>query len=209
MTQRKVTALRVQKRNKERVNVFLDGEYAFAVSLKSAAKLKRGQTLSAGEIVQLEGEGDADLAYHRALRYLGYRPRSEFEITHYLRGKDHDDATIAQVLEKLRARSYVDDRAFAEFWVDNRMRFRPRGERALRAELRQKGVGNRIIDAVLQTQDESEAALQALEQRAERWRTLEQDEFTKKALGYLSRRGFPYAVCRETTETVWSRLHGD
>jgi hypothetical protein len=65
-----ITALKLQKKNKERVNVYLDGRYAFSLAAIEAAKLKRGQLLSDQEIEGLLGRDSFQKAYGRALRFL-------------------------------------------------------------------------------------------------------------------------------------------
>lgn len=204
-----ITGLVIQQNNKERVNVFLDGEYAFAVSLDMALGLKKGQQLSAEQVAELKQEGDVDLAYQRAVRYLGYRPRSGSEMVSYLTGKGYPEEVLAQVMARLRERGYVDDDAFARFWVDNRTRFRPRSRRALRYELRQKGVDNPTIDEALEEQDEDAAAWAAAESKIARWSNLPREEFDKKLIGFLARRGFSYGICRSVAERAWQQLHGE
>jgi regulatory protein len=204
-----ITMLQMQKRNKERVNVFLDGEYAFAVSLDTATTLKKGQRLSAAEIDALKQDGEVDLAYQRALRYLGMRPRSSAEIVTYLKRKEYDEAIVEVVVRRLHERNYLDDDAFARFWVENRNRFRPRGAQALRYELRQKGVERETIDATLEEQDEDGAAWAAAEEKISRLANLEKMEFEQKLMGFLARRGFRFDVCRRTAAQAWQQLQDE
>ena len=72
----KITALRIQKKNRRRVSIFLDGRYAFGVQASVAARLSVGQTLSAEEIEQLQERDEIEVTHERALNYLSYRPRS-------------------------------------------------------------------------------------------------------------------------------------
>jgi regulatory protein len=202
-----ISALQVQKHNQERVSVFLDGEYAFSVGLMTAAQLRKGQELSPAEVSMLQEEGVEDLAYQRALGYLAARPRSVAEVDSYLQGKEYPEAIIQAVLERLQARQYLDDAAFARFWIDNRNRFRPRGTPALRQELRHKGLERETIDAALEEQEDEPAAWSAAETRMGRWADLEKAEFEKKMMGHLARRGFGYAVCRATCQRAWAALH--
>jgi regulatory protein len=202
-----ITALQMQKNNQERVSVFLDDEYAFSVGLMTATQLHKGQQLSPAQIEALQEVGAEDLAYQRALGYLAARPRSVAEVDSYLQGKGYLEATIQAVLERLHAHQYLDDDAFARFWIDNRNRFRPRGTPALRQELRQKGLERETIDAALDEQEDEPAAWTAAEARMGRWADLEKAEFDKKLISYLARRGFSYAVCRATCQRAWAQLH--
>jgi SOS response regulatory protein OraA/RecX len=49
----------------------------------------------------------------------------------------------------------LDDEAFARSWVESRDRARPRGERAIRDELRLKGIDRAVIDTVLEERREA------------------------------------------------------
>jgi regulatory protein len=195
-----ITELRFQQRNKERVNIYLDGEYAFGLDAVEAARLHKGQVLSEAEIAELKAQDERNRAFDRAVQFLSYRPRSRVEVERYLRGKSIDEVVRDDVIARLERAKYLDDEAFARFWLENRERFRPRGERALRYELRQKGVSDEIITQVLNDLDDEASAWRAVEGRLFRWAHLPDDEFRQKVVGYLSRRGFDYNTISLTLE---------
>jgi regulatory protein len=148
--------------------------------------------LSDAEIAVLRTQDEHNRAFNQALRFLSYRPRSRLEIERYLRDKSLPETVIDDVISRLERSQYLDDEAFARFWVENREQFRPRGERALRYELRQKGISDAIITDVLGNLDDEAAAWHAVEGRLRRWAGLPAEEFRRKVAGYLSRRGFGY-----------------
>jgi regulatory protein len=195
-----ITELKFQQRNKERVNIYLDGEYAFGLDAVEAARLHKGQVLSEAEIAELKAQDERNRAFDRAVQFLSYRPRSRIEVERYLRGKSIDEVVRDDVIARLERAKYLDDEAFARFWLENRERFRPRGERALRYELRQKGVSDEIIAHVLSDLDDEASAWRAVESRLSRWANLPGDEFRQKVVGYLSRRGFDYNTISLTLE---------
>jgi regulatory protein len=195
-----ITELKFQQRNKERVNIYLDGEYAFGLNAVEAARLHKGQVLSEAEIAELKDQDERNRAFDRAVKFLSYRPRSRVEVERYLRGKSIDKAVRDDVIGRLEQAKYLDDEAFARFWLENRERFRPRGARALRYELRQKGVGDEIISQVLSDLDDEASAWRAVEGRLSRWSSLPGEEFRQKVVGYLSRRGFDYSTITLTLE---------
>lgn len=201
-----ITQLKVQKRDKDRVSVFLDGEYAFSVSILAAANLRREQELSESEIAKLRREGDAHLAYQRAVRYLGYRPRSVAETERYLAGKGYASDVVTEVVQRLEKQGYLDDEAFAQFWVENRQQFRPRSRRALAHELRQKGVAPDVIDAAIEDVGDTDAAWAAVHSKLVRWAEQDEFEFRQSVMAYLSRRGFGYGVCREVADRAWDEV---
>jgi len=189
-----ITALKFQQSNKERVNVYLDGEYSFGITAIEGARLRTGQVLSDAEITALRVLDERHRAFDRSVRFLSYRPRSRAEVERYLRRKGIAEEVIADVIERLDRARYLDDETFARFWVENRDQFKPRSRHALRYELRQKGVGNHIIDPVLADIDEEVAAWRAVEGRLSRWAGLPRDALRRKVTGYLSRRGFSYEI---------------
>jgi regulatory protein len=201
-----ITALKLQKKNKERVNVHLDGRYAFSLAAIEAAKLRRGQLLSDQEIEDLLDRDSFQKAYARALRFLSYRPRSEAEVRRYLQGKKVSPAIEAEVVERLTAADLLDDQAFASYWVDNRERFNPRGRYALQYELRQKGLSEETIALALEDIDEEDSAYRALTGRVRRLPPLDRGSFRKKLGSFLRRRGFSYEAIRAALERTWREM---
>jgi len=202
-----ITALTIQQKNKDRVNVYLDGRFAFGLAAIEAARLRRGQTLSDDEIAALQNRDEAQKAHESALRYLDYRPRSVDEIRRHLKGKDVAPEVSDEVVERLTSVGLLDDRAFARYWLENRSDFSPRGERALRLELRQKGVPGDIIAEVLsEGHNEDEAAYRAAMAQVRKVRTTDPVEFRRKMEAHLARRGFSYDIAREAVARAWSEL---
>lgn len=187
-----ITLLKIQKQNKERVSLFLDDEYAFSLDIMAAARLRKGQQLSDAEIAELHGEDDRTRAYHAALHQLGVRPRSRAEIEQALTRKQFSEEAIAAALTRLEGEKLLDDTEFARYWSENRSTFRPRSARALRYELRQKGVASEDIDPALEQVDDDEAAVAALEPKLRTWQALPPEELRNKALSFLARRGFSF-----------------
>jgi regulatory protein len=206
---RTITALEIQKRNKERVNVYLDGEYAFSLALIEAAKLRKGQSLTDAEIDALCGEDDVTRAVDYAANFLSYRPRSVAEVRRNLEKKDLPEAIIEQAIDRLQQLGYVDDVAFARYWLENRDTFKPRGPAALRYELRQKGVAEDIIGAALESLDPFDAARRAGEAKARRLRGLTREAFRNKLGSFLQRRGFRYETTRDVIHQIIDELVAD
>ena len=165
-----------------------------------------GQELTDQEIEVLRRRDASERAYENALRYLSYRPRSEYEMQRYLQRRGADDGTTKEVIDRLRRARLVNDVEFARFWLENREAYRPRGRWALRAELRQKGVANEIIDLVLRDLDEETSAMKAAERRAQRLARLDEQTFRRRLLGFLRRRGFDYEISRRTANRLWHQV---
>lgn len=201
-----VTAIEVQKRNKERVNVYIDGEYTFSLSLIEAARLRKGQQLSDAEIAALRDEDTVQKAVDSAARFLGYRPRSLAEVRRNLTEKEMPPAVIEAALNRLTAMGYLDDEAFARYWVQSRGEFKPLSPRALRVELKQKGVPDAIISAALDELDADHLAYRAGLAQARKLRQPTRPEFRKKIGDLLRRRGFSYSTIHEVVERLLDEL---
>ena len=84
-----------------------------------------------------------------ALRFLEARHRSVAEVRRRLTSAGYREELIAGAIARLAELGMLNDEAFATQWVESRDRARPRGERALRSELAQRGVDRTTVDAVL------------------------------------------------------------
>ena len=165
--------------------------------------LRVGQMLSDEELQALERAEALENAHERALRFLEARPRSSAEVKQHLFKKKIAAEVIDQAITRLTDAGLLDDAAFAKYWVENREQFRPRAGRALRFELKRKGVADAAIGDALGEIDETESAYRAVEHRAQRWHALERREFFEKVAAFLVRRGFAYDIAKHTAKRLW------
>lgn len=200
-----ITDIQAQKRNRNRVNIFLDGQYAFSLDRMAAAWLTVGRRLNVEEVSRLQEKDEFQTALNRALHYLSYRARSNQEMQTYLRQKGFDTGLIDRVIARLIEERLIDDLDFAQAWLDNRERFRPRSQSLMRLELRQKGVAEPEIEQAMQTAalDDFALAMKAGKKLSRRYQLLDKPEYDRKLAAALQRRGFSYAVVRECLPLLW------
>jgi regulatory protein len=204
---KKITAIEVQKRAPNRVNVYLDGEFAFGLARIVAAWLRVGQELSEEKIAQLQAEETRERAFQQAMLFLSYRARSESEIRQNLRKHEIPEPVIEQTLERLRQDGLANDDQFARAWVENRSAFRPRSRRLMAMELRQKGLDDEAISSATNDVDDEALAYEAAQKKVSRWKGLEWNEFRKKMSDFLGRRGFSYSVIAPVVTRIWNEVH--
>ncbi len=205
-----ITALETQKHNQERISVFLDGDFALGVPQIVAARLRVGQSITPAELETLRQTAWQEEAREKVLQLLARRPRSVAEVQRALADKGYAGDVIEPVITRLVEVQLLDDHAFARYWIEQRDTFRPRGRAVLRQELRQKGIPNDIIEAVLGDSDEEWTRIrQAAEQRAGRYAALPWETFQLKLGSYLQRRGFRYDLIREIVAELWQTYHQD
>lgn len=204
----KITALKVQKKNTQRVNVYLDGEFAFGLARIVAAWLQVGQELSEEKIAELRSGDEREAALQRALHFISFRPRTERELRQNLEKAGVPAEVIEETLVRLQEQRLMDDSRFAEFWIDNRTTFRPRSERLLALELRQRGLSEPVIQEAIQAAaiDEQAAAYQAAQKRSRRLAGLDWLAFRQKLGSFLARRGFNYETITGVVNQLWKEL---
>lgn len=211
-----ITALAVQAGDNERVNVFIDGQFAIGISIyvMQDERLRKGQVLSQADWDRLERAERGSQAWNAALRLLEVRPRSEQELRTRLQRKQFLPEQIDTAIKRLRDLELIDDAQFAQLWVANRQNLNPRGAQALRQELRAKGIDRQVVDQVLDANvDEdseheacAEVARKALHKYA---RETDRATFQRKFGGFLQRRGFSFATIKPILAELWQETQGD
>ncbi|HXF85782.1 MAG TPA: RecX family transcriptional regulator [Anaerolineales bacterium] len=206
---KKITAIEAQKNHPNRVNIHLDGEFAFSLARIVAAWLRVGQELDESQIERLQAEDARERALQQAMLFLSYRARSEAEIRKNLLKHKFPETVIEETLERLRQDGLLNDVQFAREWVENRSTFRPRSRRMLALELRQKGLDEETAQAALQDVEEETLAFEAAKKRAAKLSHLEWKEFRQKLSGFLARRGFPYEVIAPVVTQIWNEARAE
>jgi regulatory protein len=202
----KITAIKAGKNPRvRRSNIFLDGEFAFSLDNEVIVKelLKVGRELSPDYIQELTGADQSQRCLNAAFHFLSYRPRSEAETRMRLQRRGFETAEIEKCISRLKHLELINDAAFAEFWKDNRNSFRPRSQRAVKQELRQKGVKREVIDEVVANIDDAENAYQVAVAKARSLPVTDYQIFRRRLGGYLQRRGFSYGVINSAVKKCW------
>jgi regulatory protein len=193
-----ITALKAQERSKDRVNVYLDDQFAFGLALIHALWLRVGQRLSDEDIETLKEADTLEKAKQRALGLISYRPRSVKEVQQRLRRAGVEEGKIAEVVTSLQQAGLLDDETFTKSWVESRLEASPRSKRMIAWELRQKGVSESTIDTSLDEVSDEESAYRLAQKRWPRVANLQPAlERKRKLTEYLARHGFAYDVIQD------------
>lgn len=143
-------------------------------------------------------------AKNNAYALLRQRPRSEHEIRSRLKRKGYSEALIEEIVADLKRIGDIDDARFASFWVESRMRTNPMGDIGLKHELKEKGISESLVEAVLSDKktkyDEYETALGMAKEQFERLKKLDRRKASKRVYDFLLRRGFSYDVIRRVVD---------
>ena len=198
-----ITDLETQKNHPDRINVFLDGEFAFGLSRYVGAWLSTGQKIDENKIKSLTCADEKERALQSALRFIGYKQRTESEVINKLEKLKYSKEVIDIILQELRDKKYVDDKEFAVQWIEIRGESKPRGKNLFLFELRKKGIPADVIESALENiPDEKKMALKLGKKYLNRLSSLNDDDFRKKMTGVLSRRAFPYSIVKESIDEL-------
>ena len=166
---------------------------------------------------------DPSIVFEAAARFLEVRSRSVHEVRRRLTSAGYRPDLVEGAIERMVELGILDDEGFARAWVESRDRARPRGERAIRAELALKGIDRASVDLVLGERREAAAgtrdgleddpggAPSADRAAAERLiarqtralgRIADPRQRRQRAYALLARNGFDPETCREVAARV-------
>lgn len=189
----KITAIKAQVKNPERVSVYVDEKYAFSLNHTQLLeqRLRTGLEIDQLRLDELKHVSEQGKAYERALNYVMIRPRSVREMQQYAKRKQWSPEDTQLIIDKLITRGYLNDRAFARSWVESRKLTKNYSSRKLKLELKQKGVADGVISETFETAEYNEqAALKALVTKKRKLSRYKNDP--QKLMQYLARQGFDY-----------------
>lgn len=207
----KITALKTQVRDKNRINVSVDGKYRLSLDITQVIELgmRVGLELTEKELLSIEEESQYGKLYMRALEYVLMRPRSMREMRDYLYRKTRDTRTktgdirkgvskelTERVFDRLHEKGYLNDEKFAQFWVENRNLRKGSSTRKLQSELSAKGVSSEITERIFSQSERSdtEEIKKVIAKKAKRY------DDSQKLIAYLARQGFRYDDIKQALE---------
>lgn len=203
-----ITGITAQQKDKNRVNIMVDGVYRFSLDILQVGDLgiKVGKEYTEKELQELEVESSFGKVYARALEYSLMRPHSAKEVRDYLYRKTRPTRTrkrttgelverpgvavevTTRAYDRLVERGYINDESFARYWIENRSQTKGISRRKLQMELRAKGVDGSLVDRLLhETLRSDDDEIQKVIAKKQR---LYPDQ--QKFMQYLMRQGFSY-----------------
>jgi regulatory protein len=193
----KITSIKQQIKNPERVSVFVEGKYLFSLSLDELVreKLKKDQELTEAEIKRLKKISEDGKLRSRSLEWLLGRPHSTREFKDYLYKKKAEAELIDAFIKEFSQKGYLDDAKFADWLIELRQR-KNRSRRAIRAELLKKGIAGEVLEIALQSEEiNEEESLKELIEKKKRQSRYKDDPL--KLAQYLTSQGFSYDLVKK------------
>lgn len=200
-----ITKIELQKNNKQRYSIFLDEKYAFGVNedilLKHA--LRKGLVLTEAQISEIETEDQYKKAYLLAINYLSYRMRSEKEMRDYLYKKEVAPPWIHDIIQQLLEDKYLDDTAFTNMFIRDRMHQTSKGPLVIKRELKEKGVTQKVIDICItqyKIEDQIDKGLKWLEKEFKKKSSDAHHKRMEKLKIKLHQKGYTFDVIAQIFE---------
>ena len=205
-----ITSIKPQK-NKKRVNIYLDDKFGFGLDLENFVKLdlKVEQELTDEQVGKIVKEAEFQKVYDKLLRFSTLRPRSEKELKGWLKKYKVHLSLHNDLFNRLKHLDLLNDNKFAQWWVEQRMEFSPRGKRALIAELRQKGINRdliiQLVNESISQGYEEKTARKLLQKKKYKWERLQKLEAKKKMSEFLARKGFGWEVIKNAIDDIFKK----
>ncbi len=140
-----------------------------------------------------------------AMKLIGLRRRSVFEVAERLKEKGLEEKIIEEILEELKRYEYLDDKQFAESYINDRMNFNPRGKLLIKKELREKGVPENIIEEKTEELISGEKEIESARKLAEKKLRITGDKGDKnktnqKIMSYLQSKGYSFEIISQAVK---------
>ncbi|MGG7176278.1 recombination regulator RecX [Clostridium paraputrificum] len=203
----KITKIEVQKRNKDRVNVYIDEVYAFAVNAELVYKkgLKTNMEIDEVKLKEVAKEENLSKCKNTALRIIERSYKTEKEITDKLIEKGYDMDSIKPTLEFLKEYNFINDESYTKMYVKDRMR--SQGSQKIKYALMRKGVEEEAIASALENIDKEDEMQVAMELARKKYSQLSKREDDKyklwnKLCRFLIGKGYDYSLAKDVVKKV-------
>lgn len=198
-----ITKIEKQKKNKERYNISIDGDFAFGLYEDSLVKygLRSGDELTSEKIKEMQEYDEFGYGKKVAYSFLAYKQRSKKELIKKLKLKKISDASIEKIVELLEKQKYLNDELFAGNFIEDKLNSRPIGKRLAKLKLSEKGIDKEVIEETLNkiySEDkEAEYAERVLEKYVKKVKYKDAADKKNKCYRYLISKGFDFDTVKK------------
>lgn len=205
----KITDIQPQKRNKSRVNVYVDGEYVLALELLTVMKLglKIGTEVTETQLAEAALDTEQSVALERAMNYIARGRKTSFQLRKYLTDKEYAPAVVNYVMDKMKYYGYIDDKAYAQAYVEQNSQ--SKGARRVKQELIQRGI--KLSEAEEVSEQERDFSLDNATRLAERYMRGKNCDIKTivKLQRYLVSRGYDFDIVNSVVRAYKDKLAVD
>lgn len=196
-----ITKIEPQAKNKDRVNIFLDGEFKLGCSLELAMlnHLKVNTEISDEQLEKLVFENEKGQALNKAVTLLGKNLKTRRQMRTYLNDKGYSKNIVDYVIDKLSEYNYINDINYATIYVKSvKNKY---GKLKIINNLRQKGISEKDIDEVMQEFESDTQSILTLAHKYIKNKEINQDNMAKLYRHLLSK-GFGYEEVNSVVRSI-------
>lgn len=203
----KITNIEEQKRNKERVNVYVDNDYAFSLSKEVLVKekIKVNDIIDMEKMHRISKEDNFMKCKSAALRIIERTIKTEKEIREKLVSKEYDEEAINRSIDFLKEYNFLNDENYARMYV--RDKSKGQGKNKIKYSLIRKGLDEETILEELSKIDEEEEENIAYEMALKKYNVIkkrESDDYklSPKLYRFLISKGYGYDVASRVIKRI-------
>lgn len=205
----KITKIEIQKKNKERVNLFLDEEYAFSISAELVYKedLNKNDEIDSEKLKILAEKENFIRCKESALRSIERTHKTEKEVRDKLQLKGYEDNAINKSIEFLKEYNFINDDNYTKMFIRDKLN--SVGSQKIKYTLIQKGIAKEIIEdelSKLNNENEKNTAINLAKKKLKSIEKKENDNYkiSGKLYRYLMSKGYTYDVTKDVVKEIMS-----
>ena len=197
-----ITKIEVGKRNKERVNIYIDEEYAFSISAELIYKenIKVKDKIDVDSLKKLADEDNYIKCKNTALKTIERTYKSEKELAQKLALKGYDDHIINRTINFMKEYNLLNDNNYATMYVKDKSR--NIGKKKIKYSLLQKG-----IESELEKINNDEVKAIVYEMALKKYKVFSKREndnykLTQKLYRFLMGKGYDYDLIKDVVKSI-------
>lgn len=202
-----ITKIEVGKRNKERVNIYIDEEYAFSISAELVYKenIKVQDKIDVDSLKKLADEDNYIKCKNTALKIIERTYKSEKELAQKLALKGYDDHIIKRTINFMKEYNLLNDNNYATMYVKDKSK--NVGKRKIKYSLLQKGIDEEVIESELEKINNDEIKANAYEMAYKKYKVLSKREndnykLTQKLYRFLMGKGYDFDLIKDVVKSI-------
>lgn len=202
-----ITSVERSKKDKKRFVVYIDGQYSFSINEEDYLRLNiyEKSVLTDAELEDIKKNILFRDAKAAAVKYVTFKLRSEGELVRKLKSEGYSDDIVQMVVEDVRSLGYINDKLYAQKYIYDRNKLKPRSSKMLKLELKSRGIPDEIIDEALDgwKVDERDVVEGLIKKRFGKY-DVSDEKTVKRIYAFLCHRGFSADIIREVLERIWN-----
>lgn len=202
-----ITKITRQKKNQECYNIYLNEEYAFSVDEGTLIKfgLTKGKILDSFEIDEITYEDEIAKAFNRALNFLSYQMRSEYEVKKKLLDTGFGESVVLEAIRKLEKLGFLNDETYSKALLETKKKTAKKGPKAIQQDLMKKGIDKQTQEKVLQSftyEEQLQLAMELAEKTVKSNAKKTPTQIKQKIQDTLMRKGYTFDIVNEVLDQI-------